>query len=76
MGWYSCLLVLAVPLSPAGTVCHSPHSLQVPIKAWLSAYTSEDTFEWFSALPGGFLVSAWPGQMRGREAHLMGLGVS
>lgn len=50
------------PLPGHGTWSPTP---QVPIKAWLSTYTSKDTFEWFSALPGGFLVSAWPG---GHEA--------
>lgn len=39
-----------------GETCISPVHNQVPIKAWLSTYTSKDTFEWFSALPGGFLL--------------------
>lgn len=67
-----CLLVLSVPLSPAGTACHCPRSPQVPIKAWLSTYTSEDTFEWFSTLPGGFLVSARLEQPRGHPGEVGG----
>nr|XP_032653574.1 collagen alpha-1(II) chain-like [Chelonoidis abingdonii] len=39
-----------------GETCIAPVRNQVPIKAWLRAYTSKDTFEWFSALPGGFLL--------------------
>lgn len=61
---------------PLGQHDMVPPSLQVPIKAWLSTYASEDTFEWFSALPGGFLVSTRLGQLRGHEAPLMGSGVS
>ncbi|XP_060107100.1 collagen alpha-3(V) chain-like [Heteronotia binoei] len=39
-----------------GETCISPVQNQVPIKAWLKAYTSEDTFQWLSSLPGGFLL--------------------
>ncbi|XP_063001043.1 collagen alpha-3(V) chain-like [Elgaria multicarinata webbii] len=39
-----------------GESCISPTQNQVPIKAWLRAYTSEDTFQWFSSLPGGFML--------------------
>uniref|UniRef100_A0ACB8EZC5 Uncharacterized protein n=1 Tax=Sphaerodactylus townsendi TaxID=933632 RepID=A0ACB8EZC5_9SAUR len=39
-----------------GETCVSPVQNQVPIKAWLRAYTSEDTFQWISSLPGGFLL--------------------
>lgn len=62
VGWHSRVFNLAVPPTPAGTPGRGPRSPQVPIKAWLSTYTSKDTFEWFSALPGGFLVSVWPGE--------------
>lgn len=69
VGWHGRVFNLTVPPTPAGTPGHGPRSPQVPIKAWLSTYASEDTFEWFSTLPGGFLVSAQP---RGHEALPLG----
>ncbi|KAJ7412285.1 collagen alpha-1(V) chain-like protein [Willisornis vidua] len=49
-------LVAFCNFTAGGETCISPVHNQVPIKAWLSTYTSEDTFEWFSTLPGGFLL--------------------
>ncbi|XP_029816459.1 collagen alpha-1(XI) chain-like [Manacus vitellinus] len=69
-------LVAFCNFTAGGETCIAPVHNQVPIKAWLSTYSSEDTFEWFSTLPGGFLVSAQLEQPRGHGAPLMGSGVS
>ncbi|XP_029470106.1 collagen alpha-1(XXVII) chain [Rhinatrema bivittatum] len=53
-----------------GETCISPLKNQVPLQAWLMAYTSEGVFEWFSSLPGGFpLEYASAVQLRFLKLH-------
>lgn len=49
-------LVAFCNFTAGGETCIPPVHNQVPIKAWLSSYASSDTFEWFSTLPGGFVL--------------------
>ncbi|XP_042335451.1 collagen alpha-1(V) chain-like [Sceloporus undulatus] len=49
-------LVAFCNFTAGGDTCISPLQNQVPIKAWLREYTSEDIFQWFSSLPDGFLL--------------------